>query len=233
MNENKISVNLRVSASENLRGRDSFLKAVVRHSKPCYNHGGDPTRCSPRRPQPVPVLLDGGASVKLHEYQSKSLFARYNIPIPRGEVATTPEDVRRIAHDFGRRVVVKAQVLVGGRGKAGGRKLARDPDEAERVAGEVLSMEIKGLPVRTVLGDEAADIRAEIYLGVVIDRAQRRVVMMASSAGGIEIEEVTRETPEKIVRVAIDPFIGLRAYQAREGAFRVGLERDLARDFTL
>jgi len=171
--------------------------------------------------------------VKLHEYQSKSLFARYNIPIPRGEVATTPEDVRRIAHDFGRRVVVKAQVLVGGRGKAGGIKLARDPDEAERVAGEVLSMEIKGLPVRTVLVDEAADIRAEIYLGVVIDRAQRRVVMMASSAGGIEIEEVARETPEKIVRVAIDPFIGLRDYQARQVAFGIGLERDLARDFTL
>jgi succinyl-CoA synthetase beta subunit len=170
--------------------------------------------------------------VKLHEYQSKALFARYNIPIPRGEVASTPTDARRIARDLGRRVVVKSQVLVGGRGKAGGIKLARDPDEAERVAAEILAMEIKGLPVRKVLVDEAADIKSEIYLGVVIDRSQRRVVMMASSAGGVEIEEVARVTPEKIVRVAVDPFLGLRDYQARQIAFGIGLNRDLVRDFT-
>jgi len=170
--------------------------------------------------------------VKLHEYQSKALFARYDIPIPRGEVATTPVDARRIARDLGRRAVVKAQVLVGGRGKAGGIKLARDPDEAERVASEILAMEIKGLPVRKVLVDEAADIKTEIYLGVVIDRAQRRVVMMASSEGGVEIEEVARATPEKIARVAIDPFLGLRDYQARQIAFGIGLDRDLVRDFT-
>ena len=171
--------------------------------------------------------------MKLHEYQSKSLFAQYGIPIPRGEVATTPTDARRIARDLGKRVVIKAQVLVGGRGKAGGIQLARGPDEAERVAGELLSMEIKGLPVRKVLVDEAADIKTEIYLGVVIDRAQRRVVMMASAAGGVEIEEVARATPEKIVRVAIDPFLALRDYQARQIAFGIGLPRDLVRDFTL
>jgi succinyl-CoA synthetase beta subunit len=170
--------------------------------------------------------------VKLHEFQSKALFARYDIPIPRGEAATTPVDARRIARDLGRRVVVKAQVLVGGRGKAGGIKLARDPDEAERVASEILAMEIKGLPVRKVLVDEAADIKTEIYLGAVVDRAQRRVVMMASSEGGVEIEEVARAKPEKIARVAIDPFLGLRDYQARQIAFGIGLERDLARDFT-
>ena len=171
--------------------------------------------------------------MKLHEYQSKTLFAQYGIPIPKGEVASTPTDARRIARDLGRRVVVKSQVLVGGRGMAGGIKLARDPDEAERVAADILASEIKGLPVRKVLVDEAADIRSEIYLGIVIDRAQRRVVMMASAAGGVEIEEVARTTPEKIVRVAIDPFLGLRDYQARQIAFGIGLDRDLVRDFTV
>ena len=170
--------------------------------------------------------------MKLHEYQSKMLFARYGIPIPKGEIATTPADARRIARDLGGRVVVKSQVLVGGRGKAGGIQLARDPDEAERVAADILSMEIKGLPVRKVLVDEAADIKTEIYVGVVIDRAQRRVVMMASAAGGVDIEEVARLTPEKIVRVAVDPFLGLRDYQARQIAFGIGLHRDLVRDFT-
>jgi len=169
--------------------------------------------------------------VKLQEYQSKSLFAQHGIPIPRGEMATTPEDARRIARELGRRVVIKAQVLVGGRGKAGGIRLARDPDEAERIAAEILSMEIKGLPVRKVLVDEAADIAKEIYLGVVIDRAQRRAVVMASSAGGMDIEEVARDTPEKIVRMAIDPFLGLRDYQAQQVAAGIGLDRDLVRDF--
>ena len=169
--------------------------------------------------------------MKLQEYQSKSLFAQHGIPIPRGEMATTPEDARRIARELGRRVVIKAQVLVGGRGKAGGIRLARDPDEAERIAAEILSMEIKGLPVRKVLVDEAADIAKEIYLGVVIDRAQRRAVVMASSAGGMDIEEVARDTPEKIVRMAIDPFLGLRDYQAQQVAAGIGLDRDLVRDF--
>jgi succinyl-CoA synthetase beta subunit len=169
--------------------------------------------------------------VKLHEYQSKALFAQYGIPIPKGEVANTSEDARRIARDLGGRVVVKAQVLVGGRGKAGGIKLAHSPDEAERLAAEVLAMEIKGLPVRKVLIDEIADIQSEIYLAATIDRMQRRVILMASAAGGVEIEEVARITPEKIVRVAIDPFLGLREYQARQVAFGIGLDRDLVRSF--
>ena len=121
--------------------------------------------------------------MKLHEYQSKQLFAKYGIPIPSGEIATTPEDARRIARDLGRRVVVKSQVLVGGRGKAGGVKLANTPDEAEAVAGQILGMNIKGLTVRKVLVDEAADIAQEIYLGIVLDRLQRRAVMMTSAAG--------------------------------------------------
>jgi succinyl-CoA synthetase beta subunit len=171
--------------------------------------------------------------VKLHEYQSKQLFARYGIPIPKGEIATTPEDARRIARDLGKRVVIKSQVLVGGRGKAGGVKLANTPDEAEVVAGQILGMNIKGMTVHKVLVDEAADIAQEIYLGIVIDRLQRRTVMMASAAGGMDIEEVAREAPEKIIRVAIDPYLGLREYQTRQIAYGIGLKREMVRDFNL
>jgi succinyl-CoA synthetase beta subunit len=170
--------------------------------------------------------------LNLHEYQSKRIFARYGIPIPRGEVATTPTEAREIARQLGGKVVVKAQVLVGGRGKAGGIKLATTPDEAEEKAKAILGMDIKGLKVGKVLVDEAADIRNEIYLGLVIDRGQRRVVMMGSSEGGVDIEEVAAVTPEKILKVAIDPFIGFRPYQALELAMGLGLSRDLTSSFT-
>ncbi len=170
--------------------------------------------------------------MKLHEYQSKQLFARYSIPIPKGEVATRPEDAYRIARDLGKRVVIKAQVLVGGRGKAGGVKLANTPDEAEKIASQILGMDLKGLTVHKVLVDEAADIRTEIYLGIVIDRVQRRAVMMASAAGGMDIEEVARLTPDKIIRVAIDPFIGLREYQTRQIADAIGLKREQVKELT-
>jgi len=161
--------------------------------------------------------------VKLHEYHSKRLFAAHGVPIPRGEVATTPHQARRFAEELGCPVVVKSQVLVGGRGKAGGIRLAQTPDEAEKVAGEILQLEIKGLPVRKVLLDEAADIRQEIYLGIVVDRANRRPVMMASSEGGVEIEEVARTNPEAIKKVTIDPFLGLRGYQTLALAKGIGL----------
>lgn len=169
--------------------------------------------------------------MKLHEYQSKRIFARYGIPIPQGDVATTPEQARLIAARLGKRVVIKAQVLVGGRGKAGGIRLANDPDEAEEIADQILGMQIKGSVVKKVLVDEAADIATEIYLGIVIDRAQRRPVIMASAEGGVEIEEVARTTPERIVKVAIHPFLGLQAYQARELAFGIGLRKELVNDF--
>ena len=169
--------------------------------------------------------------MKLHEYQSKRIFAQYDVPIPSGDVASTPEQARQIASRLGKRVVVKSQVLVGGRGKAGVIRLAGDPDEAEQVAGQILGMKIKGLTVKKVLLDEAADIATEIYLGVVIDRAQRRPVMMASSEGGVEIEEVARATPERIVKITIDPFLGLQPYQGRELAFGIGLPKGLVRDF--
>ena len=139
--------------------------------------------------------------MNLHEYQSKRIFARYGIPVPSGEVATTPSAVRDIAVRLGGAVVVKSQVLVGGRGKAGGIKLAKTPDEAEQRADEILGMTIKGLTVKKVLVDPAANILSEIYLGAVLDRANRRVVLMASSEGGIDIEEVAAKTPEKIEEI--------------------------------
>jgi succinyl-CoA synthetase beta subunit len=169
--------------------------------------------------------------MKLHEYQSKQIFASYGIPIPKGKVAATAEAAKHIAQELGGRVVIKSQILVGGRGKAGGIKVANDPNEAEQLAAQILSMEIKGLPVRKVLVDEAANIKTEIYLGITNDRAARKPVMMASAAGGVEIEEVARTNPEKIIKVHIDPLLGLRDYQARDIAAGIDLPRELWRDF--
>ncbi len=163
--------------------------------------------------------------MKLHEYQSKQIFARYAIPIPKGKVATTAAEARTIANELGGRVVVKSQVLVGGRGKAGGIRLAKDPHDAEDIATQILAMEIKGLPVRKVLVDEAASISKEIYLGITNDRAARKPVMMASSAGGVEIEEVARTTPEKIIKSHIDPLLGLKDYQTRNIAIGIDLPK--------
>jgi len=170
--------------------------------------------------------------VKLHEYQSKRVFARYSVPIPDGDVATAPAEARQIAQRLGGPVVVKAQVLVGGRGKAGGIKVARDANEAEELAEQILGMTIKDLTVEKVLVDQAADIREEIYLGITIDRTQRKPVMMASSEGGVEIEEVAKVTPEKIFKLAIDPAMGLMDFQARNLAFDLGMRRTFIRQFT-
>ena len=164
--------------------------------------------------------------MKLHEYQSKQFFAKYGIPIPKGRVAANAEEAKHIAQELGDRVVIKAQVLVGGRGKAGGIRMAKSPEEAEELAAQILSMKIKELPVRKVLVDEAASIDKEIYLGITNDRSARKPVMMASSAGGVEIEEVAKDAPEKIVKVYIDPLLGLRDYQARDIAAGIDLPRD-------
>ena len=169
--------------------------------------------------------------MNLHEYQSKRLFAKYGIPIPNGEVATTAAEARAIAERLGGTVVIKSQVLVGGRGKAGGIKVAKSVDDAEQLAGQILGMDIKGLTVKKVLVDEAADIKTEIYLGAILDRAQRRVILMASSEGGVEIEEVAKATPEKIIKVAVHPFLGLRDYQALELAEGIGLPKEHMNSF--
>ncbi len=170
--------------------------------------------------------------MKLHEYQSKAIFSDYGVPIPKGSVVSTPEQARQVATEIGTKVVIKAQVLVGGRGKAGGVKVASNPEEAAALAGQILGMQIKGLPVRKVLVDQAINIAREIYLGIVIDRAARRATMIASAAGGMEIEEVARTAPEKIIRMPIDPAFGLQDFQTREIAFAVGIDKALVRDFT-
>lgn len=169
--------------------------------------------------------------MKLHEYQSKQIFSNYGIPIPSGRVAANAADAKQIAEELGGHVVIKSQILVGGRGKAGGIRLAKSPQQAEDLATQILGMEIKGLPVRKILVDEAASIETEIYLGITNDRSERKPVIMASSAGGVEIEQVAKETPDKIVKVHIDPLLGLRDYQARDMAAGIDLPREHWRTF--
>ncbi len=169
--------------------------------------------------------------MRLHEYQSKQIFTRYGIPVPRGRVAVNAGEVKQIAEELGGRVVVKAQVLVGGRGKAGGIRLARTAKEAEELSTLILGMEIKGLPVRKLLVDEAVSISQEIYLGIANDRTLRRPVMIASAEGGMDIEEVARHNPELIIKVPIDPLLGLREYQARDLAMNIDLPKNSWRPF--
>ena len=170
--------------------------------------------------------------MNLHEYQSKRMFAQHGVPIPQGEVASTPAEAREIAEKLGGKVVVKAQVLTGGRGKAGGVKLAHSPEEAEELAKGILGMAIKGHTVHKVLIDEAADIGTEIYLGFTNDRSARRPLLMASAAGGVDIEEIARTAPEKIIKLHIDPHLGLHDYQAREVAAAIELPQKLWGSFT-
>src|SRR5256714_12929891 len=160
-----------------------------------------------------------GERVNIHEYQAKEIFRKYGIPIPPGEVATTPQEAEVIARKFGGTVVVKAQVHAGGRGKAGGVKLARTPEEAKSLAQQILGLTIKGLPVQKVLVTPAADIATEAYAGIIVDRASKRPVFIVSPAGGIDIEEVAAKTPEKLFRHPIDPRYGLQSYEAMQLAF--------------
>ena len=169
--------------------------------------------------------------MNLHEYQSKKRFADFGIPIPVGDIAHTPEEVYSLALDAEGAVVVKAQVLVGGRGKAGGIKLARTPEEAQECAREILGMTIKDHVVHTVLVDPAANIEQEIYLGIANDRAAAKPVLMASAEGGVEIEEINRLRPEAIVREHVDPVAGLFDYQAVKLASGIDLPRPHWRAF--
>jgi succinyl-CoA synthetase beta subunit len=152
--------------------------------------------------------------MNLHEYQAKELFARFGLPVLPGQVAASAEEARDIAGSIGGTVVIKAQVLVGGRGKAGGVKLANGPEEAYEKAAAILALTIKGLPVRKVLVAQAADIARELYLSIVLDRSRKQPIVMLSASGGVDIEEVARVSPEKIVRWPI-PLEGMRAYQVR------------------
>ena len=157
--------------------------------------------------------------MNIHEYQAKDILRAEGVPIPPGEVATTPEQVEAIAKKIGGMVVVKAQVHTGGRGKAGGVKLAKTPAEAKEIASKILGMKINGLTVYTVLVTAAADIASEAYVGIILDRATKKPVFMVSPAGGIDIEEVAAKTPEKILKLPIDTRYGLQPYQASELGF--------------
>ena len=161
--------------------------------------------------------------MRLHEYQSKSLFAKHGLPVPEGRVAATPEEARQFAEELGGTVAVKAQVLIGGRGKAGGIRLAHTPAEAEQIAAALLGLDIRGFPVRELLVEQAVDIAQEIYLGIALDRALRRMVMMASAEGGVEIEQVARERPTAIHKAAIDPLGGVTGDQTLALAAGIGL----------
>ena len=152
--------------------------------------------------------------MNIHEYQAKEIFRSHGIPIPPGDVATTPAEAEALARRYGGTVVVKAQVHSGGRGKAGGVKLAKTPQETRDIASKILGMQIKGLTVHKVLVTPAADIATEAYVGIIVDRASKRPVFMVSPAGGIDIEEVAAKTPDKITRLPVDPVYGLMGFQA-------------------
>ncbi len=165
----------------------------------------------------------GLTPVKLHEYQAKQLLARAGIPIPEGRLATTHEEAEAAARALGGTVVVKAQVHAGGRGKAGGIKVAKTPAEAREHASTILHMQIKGLRVRKVYVERGAQIASELYLGITLDRDRRRPVVMLSTVGGMDIEEVAEKEPEKIARGWPDPLVGLLPYQARALCFDAGV----------
>ena len=157
--------------------------------------------------------------MNIHEYQAKEILRKAGVPIPTGKVARTADEVASIAREYGGTVVVKAQVHAGGRGKAGGVKLAKSPDEAKTIASKILGMQIKGLTVSQVLVTPAADIAAEAYVGIIVDRAVKKPVFMVSPAGGIDIEEVAAKTPEKILKLPVDTRYGLMPFQATQLGF--------------
>ncbi|MEO1928238.1 MAG: ADP-forming succinate--CoA ligase subunit beta [Nautiliaceae bacterium] len=177
--------------------------------------------------------------MNIHEYQAKEIFRKYGVPTPRGGVAFSGPEARKVAESLGGNLwVVKAQIHAGGRGKAGGVKLAKSLEEVEKIAEEMLGMTLvthqtgpEGKVVKKVYIEEGADIKDEFYLGMVLDRALEMPVMMASTEGGMEIEEVAAKTPEKIIKVAIDPAIGFQPFHARKLAFGLGLSKEEQKEF--
>jgi len=168
--------------------------------------------------------------MNIHEYQAKELLKRYGVPVPLGKVVSTPQEARGVAVELGGRCVVKAQIHAGGRGKAGGVKLASDPADAEKKAAEILGKNLvthqtgpEGRQVRKVLIEQGLNIDRELYLGMVLDRAQSRIAVICSSEGGVEIEEVAAKNPEKILKELIDPAVGLLPFQCRKLAFALGM----------
>src|SRR5271165_7087169 len=168
--------------------------------------------------------------MKIHEYQAKAILAKYGVPVPRGEVAFTVDEVEAAAKKIGGSVVVKAQIHAGGRGKGGGVKVAKDAAEAVEIAKKMLGMRLvthqtgpEGRIVQRLLIEETLPIERELYLGIVLDRVQGKPVFMASAAGGMEIEEVAAKSPKRILKEAIEPGLGLTPFQARKLAFGIGI----------
>ncbi len=169
--------------------------------------------------------------MKLQEYRSKEILTRHDVPLLAGDTATTPAEARAAAERIGGPVVVKAQVLVGGRGKAGGVKLAATPEEAEARAADILGMDIKGITVRTVLVAPAADIATEFYLGLILDRAAKAITVIASAEGGVEIEETAKTNPDAILRLPLHPLLGLQDHDVRRTSFFLGIPAELRSEF--
>ena len=174
--------------------------------------------------------------MKIHEYQAKEIFAKYGVPVPKGRVAATPSEAKKIAHEIGGKVVIKAQVYAGGRGKAGGIVVANNPDEAEKAAKKMIGMRLvtrqtssQGVPVEKVLVEEAMDVARELYLSIVIDTSKRMPVIMVSEAGGVDIEEVAAHSPEKILKVWVDPLVGFQPFMGRKLAYGLKLEAEQMR----
>ena len=177
--------------------------------------------------------------MKIHEYQAKALLAEYDIPVPEGAVANTPAEAKTIAAELGGKVAVKAQVYAGGRGKAGGIKVANNPEEAEKAAGQILGTRLvthqttaEGVPVSKVLVEKGMDVQRELYISIIVDNASRLPVMMASEAGGMDIEEVAQKTPEKILKAFIDPAAGFQQFQGRKLAYGMNLAQEQVRPAT-
>ena len=200
--------------------------------KPLYLKGALRPKPGKRR-----SLVSGG-SMKIHEYQAKEILKKYGVPVPNGSVATTADEAmeiaKRLVADGSGKVVVKAQIHAGGRGKGGGVKVCDDPDEARARATDIIGMNLithqtgpEGQEVRKVLVEQGVDIESELYAGFVLDRECQRYTFMLSSEGGMDIEEVAAETPEKIVKIPVDPLSGIMAYQIRNAAFGIGLKPQL------
>ena len=179
-----------------------------------------------------PLRFKGqGGKLKVHEYQAKTLLAQYGIPVPRGKVAFTPAEAREVAAEIGGKVVVKAQAYAGGRGKAGGIKIVNSPEDAEKAASQLIGTRLvthqtglEGVPVSKVLVEEASDVARELYLSILVDAVSHLPVMMASEAGGMEIEEVAQSAPERIFKSHIDPAIGFQPFQGRKLAYGMNLD---------
>jgi succinyl-CoA synthetase beta subunit len=177
--------------------------------------------------------------MKIHEYQAKEILARYGVKIPRGQVAFNPQEARKVAESIGKKVMVKAQIHAGGRGKGGGIKTAESPAEAEKVAKQIIGMNLvthqtgpEGRQVKSVLVEEGASVARELYLGVVVDRNTAQPVLIASAEGGMEIEEVARKNPEKILREGINPLTGLLAFQLRKLTAALGITKEQIKGFS-